>query len=92
MGNALVVCGTTENLNPVAESMWLLGRLRSLCGGWVSCGVYVVGGSVAEPMWWMENLKIQAGTELCQAQSKLIQIGRFFGQIYIFVRKVFFGS
>ena len=27
--------------------------------------------------------KEQAGTELCQAQSKLIQIGRFSGQIYL---------
>ena len=34
----------------------------------------------------------QAGTELCQAQSELIQIGRFLGQICIFGRKVFFGS
>ena len=23
------------------------------------CGVYVVGGSVAEPMWWLEKLKIK---------------------------------
>ena len=44
----------------------------------------------------------QAGTELCQAQSKLTQIGRvvgkkfveskiFLGQIYISGRKVFLG-
>ena len=36
--------------------------------------------------------KKQAGTELCQAQSKLIQIGRFSGRIYIFVGKVVIGS
>ena len=36
------------------------------------------------------NNNKQAGTELCQAQSKLIQIGRFLGQIYIFGRIVFF--
>ena len=33
----------------------------------------------------------QAWTELCQAQSKLIQIGRFSGPIYIFGQKVFYG-
>ena len=53
-------------------------------------------------MYQIENTIKQAGTELCQAQSKLTQIGRvvgkkfveskiFLGQIYISGRKVFLG-
>ena len=32
--------------------------LSNPSGGWVGCAAYVVGGSVAQPMWWVGGLHV----------------------------------